>query len=106
MRGMLRVLGRGGDVAFAADGPRGPAHRAKQGAVVAADHGDAVIVPVGAVASSSWKLRSWDQFIIPRPFAKIRIVYGQPFRIDDAPVEEGVARLGAELTAASRSASC
>ncbi len=106
LRGILRVLGNGGDVAFAPDGPRGPAQLAKQGAVAVASRRGAAIVPVGAVASSAWTLRSWDRFSIPRPFSKVRIVYGLPIRIASARAREGVAQLGAALTAASQSATC
>jgi lysophospholipid acyltransferase (LPLAT)-like uncharacterized protein len=79
--GLRRVIGRvrgGAAAAFAADGPRGPARRAKPGVVAAARHAGAVLVPVGVHARSAWQARSWDTFLIPKPFADVRIVYGPP----------------------------
>jgi len=78
LRGVLRSMALGHDVAFAADGPRGPARRAKQGPTAVARHGGGAVIPVGAEASSSWRLGSWDRFCIPRPFARVRVVYGPP----------------------------
>jgi len=31
--------------------------------------------------SSCWRLKSWDRFVLPRPFAKIRVIIGQPHRV-------------------------
>ncbi len=72
------VLARGRDVAFTPDGPRGPRGVAKPGAMRAAMLGGGAVVPVGATASSWWRLRSWDRFAIPRPFSRVRLVYGSP----------------------------
>jgi lysophospholipid acyltransferase (LPLAT)-like uncharacterized protein len=78
LKGVVRVLAGGGDAAFTPDGPRGPRGIAKPGAMMAATRGGAAVIPVGACASSSWRLRSWDRFTIPRPFSSVRLVYGPP----------------------------
>jgi lysophospholipid acyltransferase (LPLAT)-like uncharacterized protein len=36
------------------------------------------IVPLAARASAFWQLGSWDGFIIPKPFARVTIAYGEP----------------------------
>ncbi len=81
LKGIVRTLERGGETALTPDGPRGPAGVVKVGVIAAAQHGGAAIVPVGARASSEWRLRSWDRFAVPRPFARVRIVYGRPIEI-------------------------
>src|SRR2546422_6527749 len=36
-------------------------------------HADALVIAVGARASSAWWLRSWDRFCLPKPFATIDV---------------------------------
>jgi lysophospholipid acyltransferase (LPLAT)-like uncharacterized protein len=109
LRGIMRVLSSGGEVAFTPDGPRGPAQMAKPGAVAAAAQSGTAIVPIGAGASSCWRLRSWDRFAVPRPFARVRLVYGPPFRPNGVPPREigsHADRLTELLDRAQRSAEC
>jgi lysophospholipid acyltransferase (LPLAT)-like uncharacterized protein len=39
------------------------------------------MVPTAASTSRAWRLRSWDQFIIPKPFARVTVAYGEPIRV-------------------------
>jgi lysophospholipid acyltransferase (LPLAT)-like uncharacterized protein len=48
-----------------------------------------VIVPLHAEADRSWRLNSWDRFVIPKVGARVRIVYGRPFEV--AAGDEGLA---------------
>jgi lysophospholipid acyltransferase (LPLAT)-like uncharacterized protein len=84
--GLVRELRAGHDVAVTPDGPRGPAYQFAPGALVAAQRAGAPVIAVGAAATRSWRLRSWDGFMIPKPFARITIAYTQ------ATVEPGAAR--------------
>ncbi len=81
--GLVRYLRSGAEVALTPDGPRGPAEQVKPGAVVAAQHARALLVPVAARASSAWLLRSWDRFCIPKPFAAVEVVYGGPLEVGE-----------------------
>jgi hypothetical protein len=95
LKGVLRAAREGRDVAFTPDGPRGPRQEFKLGAVVAARLTGLPLVPLALGASRAWYLRSWDRFVIPKPFSKIRIRYGPPRWVPrDATEEEmrGVAR--------------
>ena len=106
-RQMLRTLQRGGEIAVTPDGPRGPARTVSAGAVAAAQLTGASIVPVAAGASSAWRLRSWDGFIIPKPFARVQIVYDAPLSIPpSAPRETARQRLQGRLQAVSDLARC
>jgi lysophospholipid acyltransferase (LPLAT)-like uncharacterized protein len=73
----------------------------KAGAVVAAERGGALIVPVHAEARPAWRARSWDRFLVPPPFARIRLAYGEPFAVGDDRLE-AVMRAGRELEQATR----
>lgn len=79
--GIVRALEGGAVVAITPDGPRGPAERVQPGAIAAAQHAGAPIVPVGARVASAWHLGSWDRMCIPRPLSAVDVVYGPPIRI-------------------------
>ncbi len=81
--GLVRALKNGSEVALTPDGPRGPAERMKPGALAAAQHANALVVPSGARASSAWWIQSWDRFCVPRPFATVDIVYSAPFDVNE-----------------------
>ena len=60
------------------DGPTGPIHKFKPGAVMLAQLTQSPILPVSYAASRYWELKSWDKFIIPKPFSRIVITIGEP----------------------------
>lgn len=106
LHGIVRALAAGRDAAFTPDGPRGPARAVKPGAVAAAQHAGAALVPVGVAASREWRCRSWDRFEVPRPLARVRIVYGDPIGVGRGGTarEKGRRCLEAGLRAAERAA--
>lgn len=78
---LVRELKSGREVAITPDGPRGPAEKFAPGALVAAQRSDSFILPVAVSASRSWRLRSWDRFMIPKPFARVTVAYGPPTKV-------------------------
>lgn len=76
--GTARELTEGRDVAFTPDGPRGPRHSFAPGALIVAHRARAPVVLIGVSASRAWHLKSWDRFLIPKPFARVTIRYGDP----------------------------
>jgi lysophospholipid acyltransferase (LPLAT)-like uncharacterized protein len=75
---ITRTLARGIEVAITPDGPRGPPHSIAPGTLYAAHRAKAPIVPVYVHASRAWHLATWDSFMIPKPFARLTIRYGDP----------------------------
>ena len=53
----------------------------KPGILAAAARSGAWVLPIHAEADRCWRLRSWDRFVVPRPFARVRIGYGDPFQV-------------------------
>ena len=102
--GAVKALKAGGSAAFTPDGPRGPRREFKGAVLMAAARGGATVVPLHAGADRAWRLRSWDRFMIPKPFARVRIVYGMPFEVaeGEAGIGAALARAGAELAYAAR----
>jgi lysophospholipid acyltransferase (LPLAT)-like uncharacterized protein len=74
--GLMREITAGRDGAITPDGPRGPARVFAPGAAIAAFRTGALIAPIRAQASRSWRLKSWDRFLIPKPFARVRVSFG------------------------------
>ncbi|MEO8337275.1 MAG: lysophospholipid acyltransferase family protein [bacterium] len=86
--GLMREIDAGRDGAITPDGPRGPAHVFAPGVAVAAQRTGALIVPIRASASRSWRLKSWDKFLIPKPFARVDVHYGELTGVDAASPRE------------------
>ncbi len=63
----VRELQAGTSVTFTPDGPRGPRRVFKPGAALAAQRAGVPLVPIRATPVQAWRLRSWDQFAIPKP---------------------------------------
>ena len=78
---LAKDLRAGREVAVTPDGPRGPARSYAPGALIAAQRAGAPIVPIAAHADSAWRLSSWDAFLIPKPFARVTVAYGEPTRV-------------------------
>ena len=72
LRGLLAARARGEDIVIVPDGPRGPRHQAKDGALQLARATGLPLVVVGAAAWPARRLGSWDRMVVPRPFAKLR----------------------------------
>jgi lysophospholipid acyltransferase (LPLAT)-like uncharacterized protein len=83
------------------DGPRGPRYEAKSGALLISQLSHKPIVPIAFAASRVFKLRAWDRFILPLPFARVVVAVGEPINVPKviSPAElEGMQRsLGATL---------
>ena len=80
-REMVDFLKAGKRCAITPDGPRGPRREMKPGAVNIARLTGCPVVPFGFAAEHCWRLRSWDGFIIPKPFSRAVFIYGEPIRI-------------------------
>jgi lysophospholipid acyltransferase (LPLAT)-like uncharacterized protein len=81
---LTNVLASGRDVVITPDGPRGPAYELGPGIIFLAQKSGAAVLPVNMEYSSCWRLKSWDRFVLPRPFARIRVIIGQPYRVRSA----------------------
>lgn len=76
LRGLERAFQQNRICAFTADGPRGPAMVAKPGAIQLAQLTHAKqIGAFYALPNRAWTLRSWDNFLIPKPFSRVTITW-------------------------------
>ncbi len=98
---MIKMAARGKSLMLAPDGPRGPRHSVQPGIILLAKKSGLPIIPVAAKVSRSWKMPSWDKFVLPKPFAKVTMIYGKainvPNDIDDDQMQEYCKILEKEL---------
>jgi len=101
LRALIRRIRAGEAIGMLPDGPRGPSGVAKPGIVALARATGARLVPVGVAAAPVWRFGSWDRARLPRPFARVRCVYGEPLSVprDASPeaLEADRAHFEAEL---------
>jgi lysophospholipid acyltransferase (LPLAT)-like uncharacterized protein len=85
---LAALLSSGRDVLITPDGPRGPVYELGAGIIFLAQKSGAPIQPINMEYSSCWRLRSWDKFILPRPFSKVRVIFGALHRVAPTTSEE------------------
>jgi lysophospholipid acyltransferase (LPLAT)-like uncharacterized protein len=76
-----RVVTDGHDLAVTPDGPRGPAKTIAPGSAIVAQRTGAPVIGAGASARHAWRLKSWDSFLIPKPFTTVHIAYSDETRL-------------------------
>jgi lysophospholipid acyltransferase (LPLAT)-like uncharacterized protein len=83
--------------AITPDGPKGPLHEFKPGAVLLAQLTGKPILLVSVAASRTWCFGTWDRFELPLPFSRVQIAYGEPTRVPRVLNADGIARLQLEM---------
>ena len=79
---MKKELENGGELIIVPDGPRGPGRKMKPGAVKLAKETGAYLVPFTFSSSKRKTLKSWDSFLIPKPFTRFVAIYGNPIFVE------------------------
>jgi lysophospholipid acyltransferase (LPLAT)-like uncharacterized protein len=97
---------RGYDLAITPDGPRGPCYTVRDGVIATAQLTGLTIVPASYRLNWKIRLKSWDRFQIPLPFARCEITTGQVIRVpreaSEAERETLRQQLEAELRAITK----
>ena len=83
-RAMIKLTKKaltGHSIAITPDGPRGPRRITQPGIVFLARKTGFPIIPIAAKISRYWELPSWDRFVVPKPFAKVTLAFGEPIHV-------------------------
>ncbi|HEY8375985.1 MAG TPA: lysophospholipid acyltransferase family protein [Nannocystis sp.] len=99
LREIVRLARSGRTIAITPDGPRGPRQKLKPGVLAAARATGLPMVPVAAGADRAWWFESWDRFLVPKPFARIRVAYGPPLEVPRDAGPEEIEAIGRRLEA-------
>jgi hypothetical protein len=84
----IRTLKEGYDIGITPDGPKGPRHEVADGVVVMAQKTGAKVVLVRIIPTKYWQLRSWDKFIIPKPFGTLNYYTTAPLELASLEMQE------------------
>jgi len=93
IREVLRENKRGALFGVTPDGPRGPRYQVQPGIIYLARMTGLPILCVGVSTRDCWVLRTWDQFVVPKPFARIRFQHSEPIYVPRSVSEEEQAEL-------------
>jgi lysophospholipid acyltransferase (LPLAT)-like uncharacterized protein len=87
--GLKHVIETGRTAIFTADGPRGPIYQTKMGPIKLAQTTGAPIGAFHLQPEKAWVMRSWDRFLVPKPFTRIVVSWAQWTKVPaDLPAEQ------------------
>jgi len=94
---LSRDIAAGKPAGFTLDGPRGPARVAQPGAVWLAKTTGNPLLPFHLEADRYWTANSWDRTQIPKPFATVALVVGEPLEVPADAGDESLEAARREL---------
>jgi lysophospholipid acyltransferase (LPLAT)-like uncharacterized protein len=97
LKGLIRAARDGRDLALTPDGPKGPPGAFKTGALVVAQVTGIPVIPMAVQSSSGWRFRSWDGFLVPKPFSTVTIKYLAPLLVPRDSTREGLDLIAREI---------
>ncbi|MBS1704307.1 MAG: lysophospholipid acyltransferase family protein [Armatimonadetes bacterium] len=89
----IRLLKEGKSMAFTPDGPRGPTHIVQEGIIFMASKSGAALVPCGVSARKRWVVKTWDSYMVPKPFSEAIMIFGEPIWLDRKAAPEEFERV-------------
>jgi lysophospholipid acyltransferase (LPLAT)-like uncharacterized protein len=99
--GLKHVIENGNTAIFTADGPRGPIYRTKSGPIKLAKLTGAPIGAFHLEPQHAWTIRSWDRFLVPKPFTRIVVSWAQwthvPTDLPEGQIEQKREELNAAI---------
>lgn len=108
LRGLINGIRSGRDAAIAVDGPRGPLHEVKAGALFLAGTLQVPVIPVAAAARNRRVIEgSWEKTVMPAPFTRTVVIYGEPLWVagkGQPALEQGRRELQSSLQQLTREA--
>lgn len=87
--GLKHIIETGRTAIFTADGPLGPIYQTKMGPIKLAQTTGAPIGAFHLQPEHAWVLKSWDRFLIPKPFTRIIVSWARWTRVPaDLPQDQ------------------
>jgi lysophospholipid acyltransferase (LPLAT)-like uncharacterized protein len=92
LRALYNAYCEGNYCAITADGPRGPALVAKAGVAQLAKLANTTARTFYVHPHRAWQLKSWDRFLIPKPFSKVTVSWTAPVAAEQSAVQSALDR--------------
>lgn len=90
LKGLIGLMDKGNNAAIVGDGSQGPPRVMQAGALLLASKSGAPVLPLVVAADRYWAFGSWDRTLLPKPFARLHLWYGEPLSV---PEKAGTAEL-------------
>lgn len=84
----IREIKGGDDIAITPDGPRGPRHSVADGIVAIHKKTNARILMFNCKPTKYWQFKSWDKFIVPKPFGTLEFFISEPLDLKDLEIQQ------------------
>lgn len=95
---VLEALKWGRAGGFAVDGPTGPYHSVKAGAIESASKLEFALLPISVAADRKWIMASrWDRMEFPLPFARVVVTAGEPMWLPRELGPDGMSAWGRRI---------
>jgi lysophospholipid acyltransferase (LPLAT)-like uncharacterized protein len=85
---MAEKVKEGRDIGITPDGPRGPIYQLQPGIIKLGQLTGGSIMPVRVEYSRAIRFKTWDQFLLPLPFSKVRVIFEPPITVPRKMTEE------------------
>lgn len=96
-RSLLKVLRRNQTIVVVADGSRGPRHKAQPGSLQLASMAGVPVIPMTFDSKFRIELNSWDRLIIPLPFTRCTLNFGEPIHVPRHASDENIVTKQSQL---------
>lgn len=107
-RALLACAEKGYNISMTPDGPRGPAQQAAAGAAYLASKSGHPLIPVTFAATRHKRFRSWDRFMLFKPFGRLYYLAGTPIFVaadaDEAAIHAATQQMQHATTALTEQA--
>lgn len=91
---LVDELKQGKNLCITPDGPKGPYHRFKVGAFVAAKRSSVPVVLMRVKYNKFYTFsKSWDKFKLPKLFSKVDVFYSEPIFVDSNATNDEVNKI-------------
>jgi len=83
IKGLLKSVKDSYALVTTPDGPRGPKYQFQSGTLYISSLAKVPVVPVSCAFDNAWVFKSWDNFMVPKPFSKVNVSIGDPVQIPE-----------------------